>query len=1317
MADASAGGAATGPASFSLTFDLDKLEIGAGVTGLSSPLQKLLAQLPSGTQAALAWLPDLDLTQARTLLNLQSGDFGAYVVVSDADGNPLASTFLFLTSASGETQAAVGLTLDLPVDLAATPLFGSLLAGVKITDFEVTYASQAFPAGGMVLPSPPSPQAVPPEAVPSGFGLLVTVNAGGSAQTFTLPPPSSDGTASVPQASPAPGLHQGPRPLASQAAGPPVSWFAVQKSLGPLFIDRVGVVAGSGALGLALDAALDTDVVSIQLTGFIITFTPGSMASAPPAVSLDGLAVAVDCGALQIGGSLVRTQGPSGVEYDGSLLIRIGSYAINAAGSYTVIGGAPSLFVFGIAQGEFGGPPAFFVTGLAAGFGLNRALRLPAANQVATFPLIEAAAQGPGFAPAGVQGAQDALAQLNSGGWVPPTLGEYWVAAGVAFRSFEIINGFALVTVEFGQDLVIALLGVAALQLPTEVDGGPVFGYIEITLEAVLRPAEGVLSIEALLTPNSYVIDPACQLTGGIAFDLWFGSNPHAGDFVFTAGGYNPAFAVPSWYPTVPRLGFSWSLSDALQITGESYFALTPSCVMGGGLLAVTFAAGGLRAWFTAQADFIMYWRPFFFEIDVNISIGISYTGSIAFVSATFTVELGVAVELWGPPLRGIAHVNWWVISFDVSINGGGSPSPNASVLADWKAFASSSLPAGAGGNPSICRARPVGGLQTIVNTSAGDTIWQFGADNLALSTETVIPASTVVIAGPAATNLSGLAANVYPLGTVQNFQSQHQLCIAAWSGADWQVGQPLPTALDVRGWGWTAIPGNLPAALWGPRGSQTQPPLSSAVVQAIVGVTGTGQAMPNGGLTVQAGTLSVTALTPKGLPLAQGPLGGPGPATTGDARAQVAATINAPSVTALRAAVTAVANASGLGTGLTAGTLPLLAGEVYAVLTDPPMVGPPGTTGPPAASAAATPQVTPRASLASIETGTAAPQPVRDPLLRALFRHDGMRAAGPSASARTKTSATVLDRWATSRDIRLVSPAEPDPGPGRAGYAPGPASSRLLWPGMTAVWDMPAARRPVLHHDAGTPLWVVAVDAAQRIVQAEVVQPAEAAWAMAPTAMRVAVTALWDREEVRAVGWDARTVLRQVASQTLLGDGLVVRPQGLSGLPRRRSARGRRSFRELGVTTGRQLIERTWAQHADASVRRGWVETYLPAWCRVVVVSLVPDSGAESRADVSVPRVGLRVRQPGQPDQAVLPLSTDFHGIRGRGSWRYVIAEEGQLTGPLVTRAAAPDGWRLDGIAGLAGTAMPWASWPPEAATTAPPHSGTAEPSRVWWE
>jgi hypothetical protein len=34
---------------------------------------------------------------------------------------------------------------------------------------------------------------------------------------------------------------------------------------------------------------------------------------------------------------------------------------------------------------------------------------------------------------------------------------------------------------------------------------------------------------------------------------------------------------------------------------------LTPSCVMGGGLLDLQFHAGNLHAWFTAQADFLFH--------------------------------------------------------------------------------------------------------------------------------------------------------------------------------------------------------------------------------------------------------------------------------------------------------------------------------------------------------------------------------------------------------------------------------------------------------------------------------------------------------------------------------------------------------------------------------------------------------------------------------------------------------------------------------------------------------------------------------------
>src|SRR5215472_1938159 len=282
MADGTAGGDAT----LILTFDLDKLAIGAGVTGLSSPLQKLLSQAPQGTQEALAWLPDLELSEAQTLLDFQKESIGAYIVVADADGNPLASTFVFVTRDAGQPQAAVGLALDAPVDLAATPLFGALLAGVRITDLGVTYATQGFQEGAIKLPGDaPSPY---PE-VPSGFGLTVTVDANGSQQTFRLPAPDTG---------------------ASAASGA---------------LARPGAAAAAaGTLGLAIDASLDTDVVSIQLTGFTVAFTPNAMTSAPPSVSLDGLAVSVDADPVQIAGALVRGQGPEGVEYDGALPIRAG---------------------------------------------------------------------------------------------------------------------------------------------------------------------------------------------------------------------------------------------------------------------------------------------------------------------------------------------------------------------------------------------------------------------------------------------------------------------------------------------------------------------------------------------------------------------------------------------------------------------------------------------------------------------------------------------------------------------------------------------------------------------------------------------------------------------------------------------------------------------------------------------------------------------------------------------------------------------------------------------------------------------------------
>jgi hypothetical protein len=170
------------------------------------------------------------------------------------------------------------------------------------------------------------------------------------------------------------------------------------------------------------------------------------------------------------------------------------------------------------------------------------------------------------------------------------------------------------------------------------------------------------MSVTADLTPNSFLVVKDCKLTGGFAAKFWFGANPHAGDFVITLGGYNPAFKAPSHYPVVPRLGLSWPILEGavtLSIKGGTYFALTPAGIMAGAAMQALFAAGPLRAWFNASADFLIAWQPFYFRAEVDISVGVALTLEIAGVKATLSAELGAGLSLWGPEFAGLARVNW----------------------------------------------------------------------------------------------------------------------------------------------------------------------------------------------------------------------------------------------------------------------------------------------------------------------------------------------------------------------------------------------------------------------------------------------------------------------------------------------------------------------------------------------------------------------------------------------------------------------------------------------------------------------------------
>lgn len=445
----------------------------------------------------------------------------------------------------------------------------------------------------------------------------------------------------------------------------------IQRQFGPLFLNTLGLGWTQPNPDLDLDVIFNgsvkissLDVTLKDLSVGIPLRTPGDISAY--SLGLEGIDFELKAGSVEIAGGLfkdeVSVNGTKIAEYNGTALVKVGTaFSVTAMGSWASVEGHPSLFVFALVDATIGGPPAFFVTGLSGGFGYNRALKVPAQDKVQDFPLV-AGISNPSAVGGKGAGPTKALAAIKD--YVPPAQGVNFVAAGVQFSTFEVITSNALVVVEFGKDFEVVILGLSRLKLPQT--GADPFVYIQLGLRVLFHPSQGEILATLALTPNSYVLTPECKLTGGFAFAVWFKPSPHAGDFVVTAGGYASNFKKPAWYPDEPRLAFNWKLSDQVTISGTSYFALTPSVAMGGGALDIQFHAGPVRAWFTAHADFMIQWKPFHFEAQIGVSIGVSITLRELFVKVTLKLEVGATIDMWGPPIGGLATIELWIATIKI---------------------------------------------------------------------------------------------------------------------------------------------------------------------------------------------------------------------------------------------------------------------------------------------------------------------------------------------------------------------------------------------------------------------------------------------------------------------------------------------------------------------------------------------------------------------------------------------------------------------------------------------------------------------------
>ncbi len=678
----------------------------------------------------------------------------------------------------GETAAKAPLVLvgdfGASISLADLPLVGKFIPPeqmIALQGFQLIYSTAAADSRetAQIQHNIPLQQVELPNELKKGGNFRVDLIRGDSANPKSL---IFDAQNQQDDSADEAGQNLSDRPTTPTADSVPdqaddgTAWLAVNKSIGPLKIKRIGAKYIENSLVFLLDTAMKLGPMTVSLDGLGVS---SPLDSFKPSFELSGLGLDYHNGSVEVSGSLLRKSQSEGKSFLGSALIKTARFNMAAVGAYEQLqhGEGASLFVYAVVDLPVAVGPAFFqVQGIAAGFGYNRSIRVPDIQGVKDFALVKEAMA------AAITGSKsednasstgadpiNTLRKMSSD--IYPAAGEMFMAFGLKFNSFKLIDSFALLILRLSNTLQMDVVGMSRLVVPAQAESP--LAVIEVAIKATYDFEHNALRVNGLLTPEAYIFSKDCHLSGGFAFYTWF-EGEHAGDFALTMGGYHPNYKVPDHYPKVPRLSLNWQIASALSVKGSMYYALVPEKLMAGGRLEALFEerfsvgfdigiagaelSGRVRANFVFGADFEIEWAPFHYNGHAYLSIGIQATfcGRVKFLwfSASktlhFDLNLGANLHLWGPDFSGVAHIDWKVVSFDVEFGSGNKHKPGP---LDWPAFRQAFLP---DNNSDICTMSVAGGLIKELTTSQNQKIVVVHPAELSISVNSAVPANYIVI-------------------------------------------------------------------------------------------------------------------------------------------------------------------------------------------------------------------------------------------------------------------------------------------------------------------------------------------------------------------------------------------------------------------------------------------------------------------------------------------------------------------------------------------------------------------------------------------
>ncbi len=715
-----------------------------------------------------------------------------------------------------------GLELELPIDLdfGKLPVVGNILNShgkYGIGSFKFFLSSQhlyehevmffpdedrSFIMGNLPThPTPPIPQQSVPQQVTvlkRGANFRAILDLGTMQKTLPPPPsnelptssidPSSTEGSSIGNAG-AEGTGTPPTATPARVSDGQASWMTIEKSIGPVTIARIGASYKKGNLWFFLSGSFGIGGFAVSLDGLGIGAPVKDFSLDKIDVTLMGLGVVIQKGNLSIAGGFLHmhheadevNNKPAYDEYSGLVQVVFTPFSLVGMGSYAKYEGHPSLFLFVALGFPIAVDPSLIIEGMSLGFGIHRDFIAPRLGHVLEFPLIQASVTPPPPIDIDVM-----VASLNQ--YFPPTTDQFFVVAGIKFKALGVVDTLAMFAVKFGRELEIDMMGVSSIGYPACM--------IEMEWLAKIKPNEGYFFMGGQLTSRSYVLVPEARMTGGFAVAFWT-NGEHSGDFAVSVGGYHPRYNRPLHYPDqIPRLGISFQMNGILDIKGGVYFAVTPQCIMLGASMEASLHMGRVSGYIRMSLDALIWFQPFHYDALISADVGVKVTIPAVFFDIHIDIHLHADVHVWGPDFAGKAYLDVGPKTFTVEFGGASSTKP---LPVGWDDFSKKFLSAG-----QVCGVTVAKGLIRKAKNANGEEVYVVNPKEMEIEVKSIIPISETGYYSPGITPM-GIKGGGYSAVLTKEIKG-----------------------FETSGFRAEALPGSVPAAIWGDQGLVTMKEPSS---------------------------------------------------------------------------------------------------------------------------------------------------------------------------------------------------------------------------------------------------------------------------------------------------------------------------------------------------------------------------------------------------------------------------------------------------------------------------------------------------------